>query len=88
MAEVDEEPKTLLEQHLEKRKKSGKRKEDKDDPDKIDKEKLKKALEKEEAHTKLVEKQMELDERKRSYNSKYDDKTLSPEEIEAYHIKR
>lgn len=50
--------------------------------------KLKEALRKEEENTKEAKKLLMLDERKRPYNSMYEVKELTNEEIEAYQMKR
>ncbi|EGI63292.1 PREDICTED: pre-mRNA-splicing factor SLU7 [Acromyrmex echinatior] len=50
--------------------------------------KLKEALRKEEENTKQVDRMLNIDERKRPYNSMYETKELTAEEIEAYQMKR
>lgn len=50
--------------------------------------KLKDALRKEEKKTKEAEKLLKMDEKKRPYNSMYEAKELTSEEIEAYQMKR
>lgn len=50
--------------------------------------KLQEALEKEEQKRKEAEKLLQIDERKRPYNSMYEEKELTAEEIEAYQMKR
>lgn len=52
------------------------------------KEKLKKALVAEEARLKQVEQILQIDERKRGYNSLYEAKEPTEEEMEAYRMKR
>lgn len=84
---------TLLEQHIEKKKKDKKNKKskqhvEKDPEDTIDQEKLKAALQKEEESKKNAEKLLQTDERKRSYHSSYDEGPITNEEIEAYNLKR
>ncbi len=96
--EADNEPEdhdnmSLLEQHMEKKKKDkkskkSKEKEEKDADDSIDQEKLKVALQKEEESKKNAEKLLQMDERKRSYHSNYEEGPITNEEIEAYHLKR
>lgn len=49
---------------------------------------LKKALEKEEERLKEVDRVMNMDERKRPYNSMYEVSKPTDEEIEAYHMKK
>lgn len=46
------------------------------------------ALEKEEKHQKRAEHLLSIDERKRPYNSMYEVKEPSAEEVEAYQMKR
>ncbi|GFY08754.1 pre-mRNA-splicing factor SLU7 [Trichonephila clavipes] len=61
---------------------------DSDDSEDEKKNKLKKALEEEEAHQKKVDELLNMDERKRPYNSMYEVKAPSEEQMEAYYIKR
>ncbi|XP_030594966.1 pre-mRNA-splicing factor SLU7 [Archocentrus centrarchus] len=95
----EEEPKSLLEMHRdkmkEKKKKKKNKKNKKRDSDSSDsedeekkKEKLKKALEAEDKRVKQVEVLMQLDERKRPYNSLYEVKAPTEEEMEAFRMKR
>lgn len=49
---------------------------------------LKKALDKEDERLKEVDRIMNMDERKRPYNSMYDVTKPTDEEIEAYHMKK
>ncbi|KAK7922853.1 hypothetical protein WMY93_009755 [Mugilogobius chulae] len=95
----EEQPKTLLEMHrdkMEKDKKKKKKKKNKkhasDSSDSEDeekkKEKLKKALEAEDKRVKHVEAIMQLDERKRPYNSLVEVKAPTEEEMEAFRMKR
>jgi len=49
---------------------------------------LKEALRKEEENVKQVDRMLKIDERKRPYNSMYETKELTTEEIEAYQMKR
>lgn len=96
----EEEPKTLLEMHRDKmmkekkkKKKSKKNKKrcsdssDSEDEEKK-KEKLKKALEAEDKRVKHVDAIMQLDERKRPYNSLMEVKAPTEEEMEAFRMKR
>lgn len=53
-----------------------------------DEDKLKEALKKEEENTKQADRMLKIDERKRPYNSMYETKELTAEEIEAYQMKR
>lgn len=55
---------------------------------KQDEDKLKEALRKEEENTKKADKILKMNERKRPYNSMYETKELTAEEIEAYQMKR
>lgn len=76
-----------------KKKKKQKKKKQKDMKKKKDKEmraedKLKKALKAEEEHQAKVKELMSMDERKRPYNSMYEAKEPTEEEMEAYHLKR
>ncbi|KAM6924295.1 pre-mRNA-splicing factor SLU7 [Xenentodon cancila] len=95
----EEEPKSLLEMHRDKIKEKKKKKKNKknkkhgsDSSDSEDeekkKEKLKKALEAEDKRVKQVEAIMQLDERKRPYNSLYEVKAPTEEELEAFRMKR
>lgn len=59
-----------------------------DDEDSINKEKLKKALKAEDEKRREAEKLLELDERKRPYNSMYEAKAPTTEELEAYQMRR
>ncbi|XP_063046772.1 pre-mRNA-splicing factor SLU7 [Engraulis encrasicolus] len=99
--EIQEEevPKTLLELHREKLKDKKKKKKDKknkkkdsDDSDEEDeakkKEKLKKALLAEEQRQKEVMAMMQVDERKRPYNSLTEVREPTEEEMEAFRMKR
>uniref|UniRef100_A0A6I8QLA6 Pre-mRNA-splicing factor SLU7 n=1 Tax=Xenopus tropicalis TaxID=8364 RepID=A0A6I8QLA6_XENTR len=61
---------------------------DSDNDEKKKKDKLKKALNAEEARLKQVEEMMQLDERKRGYNSVYESREPTEEEMEAYRMKR
>ncbi|OCT88364.1 pre-mRNA-splicing factor SLU7 [Xenopus laevis] len=88
-------PKTLVEIHQEKLKDKKKKKKhrksgdsDSDNDEKKKKDKLKKALNAEEARLKQVEEMMQLDERKRGYNSVYESREPTEEEMEAYRMKR
>lgn len=90
----EEQPKTLLEMHQDKMKEKNRKnkKLDSDSSDSEDeekkKEKLKKALEAEEKRVKQVEMLMQLDERKRPYNSLFEVKAPTEEEMEAFRMKR
>uniref|UniRef100_A0A667YSD0 Pre-mRNA-splicing factor SLU7 n=1 Tax=Myripristis murdjan TaxID=586833 RepID=A0A667YSD0_9TELE len=98
--EEEEQPKTLLEMHQEKMKekkkkkksKKNKKKHDSDSSDSEDeekkKEKLKKALEAEDKRLRQVEMMMQLDERKRPYNSLQEVKEPTEAEMEAFRMKR
>ncbi|KAM0730446.1 Pre-mRNA-splicing factor SLU7 [Formica fusca] len=55
---------------------------------KQDEDKLKEALRKEEDNTRKADKMLKMNERKRPYNSMYETKELTAEEIEAYQMKR
>lgn len=74
-----------MEKEKNKKKKKSQQKKD-DNEQEIDQEKLKIALEKEERNNKMS--QGEIDDRKRRYNSKYEDGPITNEELEAYHMKR
>uniref|UniRef100_H2LLL8 Pre-mRNA-splicing factor SLU7 n=2 Tax=Oryzias latipes TaxID=8090 RepID=H2LLL8_ORYLA len=95
----EEQPKTLLEMHQDKMKEKKKKKKNKknkkrasDSSDSEDeekkKEKLKKALDAEDKRVKQVDAIMQLDERKRPYNSLYEVKAPTEEEMEAFRMKR
>ncbi|XP_078509546.1 pre-mRNA-splicing factor SLU7-like [Lissotriton helveticus] len=98
--EIMTKPKTLVEMHLDKlnedkKKKKKKKKKhkkstdsDSDNEERIKREKLKKALNAEEARLKHVQELLQIDERKRSYNSIYESKEPTEEEMEAYRMKR
>lgn len=91
-------PQTLMEMHQEKlkeekkKKKKKKRKHRKSSSDSDDEEKkhekLKKALNAEEARLLHVKELMQVDERKRPYNSIYEAREPTEEEMEAYRMKR
>uniref|UniRef100_A0A2K6F6G0 Pre-mRNA-splicing factor SLU7 n=1 Tax=Propithecus coquereli TaxID=379532 RepID=A0A2K6F6G0_PROCO len=91
-------PQTLMELHQEKlkeekkKKKKKKRKHRKSNSDSDDEEKkhekLKKALNAEEARLLHVKEIMQIDERKRPYNSIYETREPTEEEMEAYRMKR
>lgn len=68
-----------------KRKESRKKKQNEE---KQDEDKLKEALRKEEENARKMEKLLKMSERKRPYNSMYETKELTTEEIEAYQMKR
>nr|KAG5704797.1 hypothetical protein BaRGS_015180 [Batillaria attramentaria] len=98
----DEEPKSKdkkKKKKSKKRKKKHKKKKDSSDSDSSDsdsdsdseerkKKKLKKALEAEEKHQKRMSKLMAMDERKRPYNSMYEVRAPTEEEMEAFRMKR
>ncbi|XP_030639790.1 pre-mRNA-splicing factor SLU7 isoform X2 [Chanos chanos] len=93
----EEEPKTLLEMHQEKMKEKKKKnkKHKKKNSDSSDeeieakkKEKLKKALSAEDQRLKQVAQLMEMDERKRPYNSLKEVREPTEEEMEAFRMKR
>lgn len=71
-----------------KRLKKKQRKDKKKQLQKQDKDKLSEALEKEDSERHAAEMLLKVDERKRPYNSMYENKKLSPEEIEAFQMKR
>ncbi|XP_022072095.1 pre-mRNA-splicing factor SLU7 [Acanthochromis polyacanthus] len=96
----EEQPKSLLEMHQDKMKEKKKKKKknrkhkkrgsdssDSEDEEKK-KEKLKKALEAEDRRVKHVEAIMQLEERKRPYNSLQEVKAPTEEEMEAFRMKR
>lgn len=55
---------------------------------KDEKDTLEKALEQEETNQKMADRLLSIDERKRPYNSMYEAKAPTEEEIEAYYLKR
>lgn len=73
---------------LKKQKRKENRKNKKRNDAEQDEDKLKEALRKEEKNTKQADRVLKMDERKRPYNSMYETKELSAEEIEAYQMKR
>ncbi|NXY22988.1 SLU7 factor, partial [Atrichornis clamosus] len=87
-------PKTLMEIHQEKQKEKKKKKHkkssnsDSEGEGKKKQVKLKKALNAEEARLLHVKEIMQLDERKRPYNSQYETREPTEEELEAYRMKR
>ncbi|XP_033373564.1 pre-mRNA-splicing factor SLU7 isoform X3 [Parus major] len=87
-------PKTLMEIHQEKLKEKKKKKHkkssnsDSEGEEKKKQEKLKKALNAEEARLLHIKEIMQLDERKRPYNSQYEAREPTEEEMEAYRMKR
>ncbi|XP_068615909.1 pre-mRNA-splicing factor SLU7 [Brachionichthys hirsutus] len=92
-AQEDEPVKTLLEMHRdkiskEKKKKKKSRRTSGDSDNEEKKEKLKKALEAEDKHGKQVDALMQLEERKRPYNSLQEVKAPTEEEMEAFRMKR
>lgn len=82
-----EREKQKLRKRDKKRKKKKKQKDRRKNKDK-EKDKLQIALEKEEARLREYEEMKNVDERKRKYNSMYDAKAPTEEDMEAYHIKR
>ncbi|KAL9823763.1 pre-mRNA-splicing factor SLU7-like [Geothlypis trichas] len=100
MAEQPEEeehmtkPKTLMEIHQEKQKEKRKKKHkkssnsDSEGEEKKKQEKLKKALNAEEARLLHIKEIMQLDERRRPYSSQYEAREPTEEEMEAYRMKR
>ncbi|KAL7049769.1 hypothetical protein ACKWTF_003839 [Chironomus riparius] len=82
-----EREKQKLRKRDKKRKKKKKQKDRRKNKDK-EKDKLQIALEKEEARLREFEEMKNVDERKRKYNSMYDAKAPTEEEVEAYHMKR
>lgn len=87
-------PKTLVEIHQDKLKEKKKKKKHRksgdsgSDSEEKKKEKLKKALNAEEARLQQVSELLQLDERKRAYNSMYETREPTEEEMEAYRMKR
>nr|XP_060620941.1 pre-mRNA-splicing factor SLU7 [Anolis sagrei ordinatus] len=92
-------PKTLVEIHQERQKEEKKKKKkkkkhkkstssDSEGEERKKQEKLKKALNAEEARLLHVKEIMQLDERKRPYNSMYESREPTEEEMEAYQMKR
>lgn len=76
------------EQKLKEKKRKKKMKKKKKSKKEEIKDSLKKALEKEDERLKEVDRVMNMDERKRPYNSMYDVAKPTDEEIEAYHMKK
>ncbi|GBM01927.1 Pre-mRNA-splicing factor SLU7 [Araneus ventricosus] len=74
--------------HKKKKKKKLHHSSDSDDSESEKKKKLKKALEEEDESQKKAEELLSMDERKRPYNSMYEVKAPSEEQMEAYYIKR
>lgn len=73
---------------LKKQKRKENRKNKKQNEEKQDEDKLKEALRKEEENARKTDKLLKMSERKRPYNSMYETKELTAEEIEAYQMKR
>lgn len=73
---------------LKKQKRKENRKNKKRNDAEQDEDKLKEALRKEEKNTKQADRVLKMDERKRPYNSMYETRELTAEEIEAYQMKR
>lgn len=73
---------------LKKQKRKESRKNRKKHTEREEEDKLKEALRKEEENAKQTERLLRMDERKRPYNSMYQVKELTAEEIEAYQMKR
>ncbi|XP_046333941.1 pre-mRNA-splicing factor SLU7-like [Haliotis rufescens] len=104
--QIEEPPKSLVEEHQEKmaeKKKKKKKKEkkkrkkkhkkrhsssDSSSESEDDEEKLKKALQREAEHQRSADRLLAMDERKRPYNSMYDAKAPTEEELEAWKMKR
>lgn len=82
----DEDRKRKSKKRDKKRKKKKRQKDKK--AEKKAKDKLQAALEAEDKNNKEYDEMMSMDERKRKYNSMYEAKAPTEEEIEAYHIKR
>ncbi|XP_017778853.1 PREDICTED: pre-mRNA-splicing factor Slu7 [Nicrophorus vespilloides] len=82
-----EDERTKTERKSKKKKNKKKMRKEKKKQEK-EEDKLKKALQKEDEHHKDVEELMKLDERKRPYNSMFEVKKPSEEEVEAYYMKR
>ncbi|KAF8796908.1 pre-mRNA-splicing factor SLU7-like [Argiope bruennichi] len=74
--------------HKKKKKKKKHHSSDSEDSESEKKKKLKKALEEEEESQKKAEELLSMDERKRPYNSMYEVKAPTEEQMEAYYIKR
>uniref|UniRef100_A0A2K6K0F9 Pre-mRNA-splicing factor SLU7 n=1 Tax=Rhinopithecus bieti TaxID=61621 RepID=A0A2K6K0F9_RHIBE len=83
-------PQTLMERKRRRRKEKKKHRKSSSDSDDEEKkhEKLKKALNAEEARLLHVKETMQIDERKRPYNSIYETREPTEEEMEAYRMKR
>lgn len=73
---------------LKKRKRKENRKSKKQSAEKQEEDKLKEALRREEQNTRKANELLRMGERKRPYNSMYETKELTAEEIEAYQMKR
>ncbi|XP_047990275.1 pre-mRNA-splicing factor Slu7 [Leguminivora glycinivorella] len=86
-SESDHRSKTEKTSKKKKKKSKKKRKKDKKEKKK-EEDKLKKALEAEERHQKHASYLLSVDERKRPYNSMYEAKAPTEEEMEAYRMKR
>ncbi|XP_044258037.1 pre-mRNA-splicing factor Slu7 [Tribolium madens] len=84
----DTDAKHKSEKNKKKKNKRKKNKEKKKLKQKEEKDKLKDALKAEEEHQKRAESLLSMDERKRPYNSMFEVKKPSEEEIEAYYLKR
>jgi pre-mRNA-processing factor SLU7 len=84
-SEEEEVEKTLMEIHKEMRKTV---KDDSDSDEEAKKERLNKALEEEDKNQKHADKLLKMDERKRPYNSMYNVKAPTEEEMEAYYMKK
>ncbi|KAI5631490.1 pre-mRNA splicing prp18-interacting factor domain-containing protein [Phthorimaea operculella] len=85
----DKDHRSKTEKTSKKKKKKSKKKKKKDlKKEKKEKDKLKKALEKEDKEQKRAEHLLSMDERKRPYNSMYEVKAPTEEEVEAYQMKR
>lgn len=87
-SEIEEKKSSKSKKKDKKRSKKKKQKEKRKQKKQKEEDKLKLALRAEEEHNKRVEKLMKMDERKRPYNSMYEVKAPTEEEMEAFMIKR
>lgn len=87
-SDSNEEAPSKRSERKKKKKKNKKQKKNKKNKDKDEKDALQKALDAEEKHNQHIEELMGIDERKRPYNSMFDVKKPTEEEVEAYLMKR
>lgn len=87
-SESDDKSKEKSKKNKKKKKKKKKNKNKKKTNEEEVKDALKKALEKEDERLKEVDRIMNMDERKRPYNSMYEVSKPTDDEIEAYHMKK